>query len=226
MPTAEDQVVSTVILALSKLDFKTSKRTDEITKLAASRIFKFEGVSEQSVSNTLLGFARMSYVLTDFSPNFKDSVFTAVNTISPSMTPQAISNILYSLSKIEFLWGSIPISTQILIEDSLIKLAKSLNCVGISTVLYALGKMNAFDLNDEVKRMLIYEVQLKSINMTGLELANSVYGLGLLFSDIDDNLKTRLVMSTSKICKTMTEQELGNTIWGLGTKKNLFIIKI
>jgi hypothetical protein len=168
----------------------------------------------------------MNYVLADFSSKFNDSLYTAINTILRSMTPQATSNIVYSLSKIGFSWNSLPKSTQIALESSILQLGKSLNNIGISTILYALGKMAAIELDPNVTKLLMHEVQLKSVNMTGLEMANSVYGLGLLFSDFDDAFKRKLVISTSTICKTMTEQELGNTLWGLGNHKRCELLTL
>ena len=162
----------------------------------------------------------MNWSVTSLSYNLTKAVFSAIVLTAPDMTPQAVSNVLYSLARIGFSWKLIPVETQVAMLKALSRLAFQLNEAGVSTILYALGVMTQQQPQPhgfEVSRSLLDALSAKSSSMAHHELANSLHGLGRLSNiHCNDLLRSKLLFDVSKICNFMTEQELGNSVWGLG----------
>lgn len=191
-------------------------------------------MTEQGLSMTLLGLAKMKVNAADLSTRTRQKIFSAIEGVSGSMAGQGISNCLWSLHGLGFSWRgeddatapSVPVSVQQALFAALVREAAHLPPPTVSLCWNSFAKLGCVyqDLPAPVLEVLEASLESTCDQMTVREVSNTVYGLGKMnrqFRHMPPRAQMALLRGLERTFPEMDEQEVGIALWGLGGQMGL-----
>lgn len=192
-------------------------------------------MTEQGLSMTLLGLAKMKVNADDLSSRTRQKIFNAIDGVSSNMTGQGISNCLWSLYGLGFTWRCddnhdislvVPVSVQQSLFAALVKEATHLPPPTVSLCLNSFAKLGCVyqDLPLSVSVLLEKSLESTCNQMTAREISNTIYGLGKMnrqFHHMSPQTQTALLRGLERTLPEMDEQEVGIAVWGVSGQMGL-----
>eukprot|EP01039_Chlorochromonas_danica_P008997 gene8997-9931_t len=218
----DGQAISNVFWALGTMHFQwkwNSDDQDPWSMFCSSLVKALSGrqsqLTNQGVSNTLLGFAKMQ------APS--DVVFSAIDADNlanrmDSMQQQSLLNIYWSFCEFERRPAEGLVQRA---EELIVHLPDPLSGPALATVARCLDLRY---MKDNYKATALCNRLIRDLSenrrlLSGRECSSILHGLarsGLHASDLPYPALTSLVQSVKATILAMTEQELGSTVWAMG----------
>jgi len=191
-------------------------------------------MTEQGLSMTLLGLAKMKVNAGNLNSRMRQKILSAIEGVSDSMAGQGISNCLWSLQGLGFTWHGeednagliVPVTVQQALFAALVREAAHLPPPTVSLCWNSFAKLGCVYQDLPASVLGVLEVSLESTcsEMTVREISNTIYGLGKMnrqFHHMSLRTQTALLQGLQRTLPEMDEQEVGIAMWGLGGQMGL-----